>query len=130
MSRALSDDVTALLEAAGGLDMLDARAAAALVRRRLRALGMASIPRGPRAFARSNPAHLTRREHEVLSLIAERLGNDAIASRLFLSPKTVERHVSAILRKLDVDRRLDAVEVARRVGALLPRQDEGAPAEM
>jgi DNA-binding NarL/FixJ family response regulator len=88
---------------------------------------MGSIPRGPRGFTRSNAAGLTEREHEVLSLIAEGLGNPAIARRLFLSQNTVERHVSAVLRKLDVEDRTAAVAAARRMGAL--DQDAGpAPA--
>jgi DNA-binding CsgD family transcriptional regulator len=118
MTLSLSGDGDALREAVRLLDELDARAAAALLRRRLRALGMGQIPRGPRAFARSNAARLTEREHEVLALIAEGLSNPAIARRLFLSPKTVERHVSAVLRKLDVDDRTAAVAAARRLGAL------------
>jgi len=118
MTLSLSGDGDALRKAVRLLGELDARAAAALVRRRLRALGMGSIPRGPREFARSNVAGLTEREHEVLSLIAEGLGNAAIARRLFLSPKTVERHVSAILRKLDMEDRTAAVAAARRMGAL------------
>jgi DNA-binding NarL/FixJ family response regulator len=124
MTLSLSGDGDALRDAVRRLDELDARAAAALVRRRRRSLGMGSIPRGPRPFARSNAAGLTEREHEVLSLIAEGLGNAAIARRLFLSPKTVERHVSAVLRKLDVEDRAAAVAAARRTGAL--DQDEGA----
>jgi DNA-binding CsgD family transcriptional regulator len=118
MTLSLSGDADALRESVRLLDELDARAAAGLVRRRLRALGMGSIPRGPRGFTRSNAAGLTEREHEVLSLIAEGLGNRAIARRLFLSPKTVERHVSAVLRKLDVEDRTAAVAAARRMRAL------------
>jgi len=123
MTLSLSGDGEALREAVRVLEGLDARAAAGLVRRRLRALGMGSIPRGPRGFTRSNVAGLTEREHEVLSLIAEGLGNPAIARRLFLSQKTVERHVSAVLRKLDVEDRTAAVAAARRMGAL--DQDAG-----
>ena len=127
MTLSLSGDEGALRDAIRLLDELDARAAAALVRRRLRALGVAAIPRGPRAFARSNAAGLTEREHEVLALIAEGLDNPAIARRLFLSPKTVERQVSAVLRKLDVEDRTAAVAEARRIGAL--NEEEGtAPA--
>jgi DNA-binding CsgD family transcriptional regulator len=118
MTLSLSGDGDALREAVRLLDELDARAAAALVRRRLRVLGMGSIPRGPRESTRSNAAGLTEREHEVLSLVAEGLGNAAIARRLFLSPKTVERHVSAVLRKLDVEDRTAAVAAARRRGAI------------
>ncbi|HEY4027521.1 MAG TPA: LuxR C-terminal-related transcriptional regulator [Candidatus Dormibacteraeota bacterium] len=123
MTLSLSGDGDALRESVRLLDELDARAGAALVRRRLRALGMGSIPRGPRGFTRSNAAGLTEREHEVLSLIAEGLGNAGVARRLFLSHKTVERHVSAVLRKLDVEDRKAAVAAARRVGAL--DQDAG-----
>lgn len=124
MTLSLSGDGDALRDAVRLLDELDARAAAALVRRRLRAMGMGSIPRGRRRFARSNAAGLTEREHEVLSLVADGLSNAGIARRLFLSPKTVERHVSAVLRKLGVEDRTAAVAAARRMGAL--DQDEGA----
>jgi DNA-binding CsgD family transcriptional regulator len=58
------------------------------------------VPRGPRAAATENPAALTGRELEVLHLIADGLSNADIASRLFLSEKTVGHHVSAILRKV------------------------------
>ena len=45
---------------------------------------------------------LTRREREVLALIAEGRSNSAICQRLFLSPKTVEAHVKHIFMKLDI----------------------------
>jgi DNA-binding NarL/FixJ family response regulator len=55
----------------------------------------------PRA---DNPLHeLTPRESEVLALMAEELGNHAIAKRLRLSRSTVEKHASAIFRKLRLD---------------------------
>jgi DNA-binding CsgD family transcriptional regulator len=129
MTLGLSADASALQDALRLLDQLDARAAASLVRRRLRALGLRSIPRGPRAFARSNPAALTEREFEVLSLVAGGLGNPAIARHLYLSSKTVEHHVSALLRKLDADDRAAAVAAARRMGILDAPQDEGPSAE-
>jgi DNA-binding NarL/FixJ family response regulator len=52
---------------------------------------------------------LTAREAEVLQLIAEGLSNAEIADRLVLSRRTVDHHVSAILRKLDVSTRARAV---------------------
>jgi DNA-binding NarL/FixJ family response regulator len=118
MTLSLSADAGALRDAIRLLDQLNARAAAALVRRRLRALGAGSVPRGPNAFTRSNAAGLTEREVEVLSLIAAGLGNASIAQRLYLSAKTIEHHVSSVLRKLDVEDRTAAVAAARRMGVL------------
>jgi DNA-binding CsgD family transcriptional regulator len=54
---------------------------------------------------------LTGRERQVFDLVAEGLTNGQIAERLFLSPKTVSVHVSAILRKLGAATRTEAVRV-------------------
>lgn len=113
-----AEDADAVTKAVEMLDRLGARPAAAHARRRLRELGVASIPRGPRAATAANKAGLTARESEVLNLIAHGLTNNEIAKRLFLSSKTVERHVSSVLRKLDVRSRSEAVDAARRAGAL------------
>ncbi|WP_034601784.1 response regulator [Clostridiisalibacter paucivorans] len=51
---------------------------------------------------------LTRREYEVISLIAEGLNNREIADRLFISEKTVKNHVSNIFKKIDVNDRIQA----------------------
>ncbi|HHV47078.1 MAG TPA: response regulator transcription factor [Tissierellia bacterium] len=51
---------------------------------------------------------LTNREYEVLTLIAEGLNNKEIADKLFISEKTVKNHVSSILKKLDVNDRIQA----------------------
>jgi DNA-binding NarL/FixJ family response regulator len=51
---------------------------------------------------------LTKREYEVLSLIAEGLNNKNIAERLFISEKTVKNHVSSIFRKINVNDRTKA----------------------
>ena len=87
-----------------------------MVTRRLRALGARNIPRGPRPTTRGNPAELTARELEILQLLGEGLRNATIAERLFLSERTVENHVSAILRKLSARSRAEAVADARRLG--------------
>ena len=50
--------------------------------------------------------NLTEREHEILSLMAEGYTNNAIASRLYLSPKTVRNYVSSIFTKLQVSDRV------------------------
>jgi two-component system response regulator DegU len=59
------------------------------------------IPKG------NNP--LTRREAEVLRLMAEGKSNKSIGENLFISEKTVKNHVSSILQKMDVDDRTQAV---------------------
>jgi len=59
---------------------------------------------------------LTEREHEILSLIAEGYTNTAIASRLYLSPKTVRNYVSSIFTKLEVSDRPQAIVRAREAG--------------
>ncbi len=89
--------------------------------RRLHDLGARDIPRGPRPATRTNPAHLTPREAEVLAGLAAGGTNTEIAARLFLSPKTVEHHVSAILAKLGARSRREAVQTAREMGVLPPK---------
>lgn len=59
---------------------------------------------------------LTPRELEVLQLIAQGLTNNAIAEKLFLSPKTVRNHVSTIFSKLQVANRAEAIVRAREAG--------------
>ena len=105
-----------LREALGILDGLGAAPLAALVRLRLRQLGARGIPRGPRAATRGNPAGLTRREVQVLTLLVAGHTNSQLANRLHLSAKTVEHHVSAILEKLDVHSRTEAVAAAFGLG--------------
>lgn len=51
---------------------------------------------------------LTKREYEVLTLIAEGLNNKEIGDRLYISEKTVKNHVSSIFKKLDVNDRIQA----------------------
>jgi DNA-binding CsgD family transcriptional regulator len=111
-----------LREALEALDRLGARPAADRARRRLRDLGVTGVPRGPRASTLGTPAGLTRREHDVLLLVAAGMSNAEIASRLFLSPKTVERHLSGIFHKLDARTRVDAVAAASRIGLLRPER--------
>jgi DNA-binding NarL/FixJ family response regulator len=60
--------------------------------------------------------NLTEREHEILSLMAEGYTNAAIASQLYLSPKTVRNYVSNIFTKLEVSDRSQAIVQAREAG--------------
>jgi DNA-binding CsgD family transcriptional regulator/tetratricopeptide (TPR) repeat protein len=82
----------------------------------MRSEGIRSIPRGSRKTTRDNPALLTERELGVLELLKEGLQNKEIGSRLYISAKTVDHHISAILFKLDVDSRTKAVREAIRRG--------------
>lgn len=114
-----ADEDDALRRALGDLQALGARPAATIVARRLRERGARSLPRGPRPSTRDNPANLTARELDVLKLVARGLRNADIAERMFLAEKTVDHHVSAIIRKLDVSTRGQAVVEAGRLGVLV-----------
>jgi DNA-binding CsgD family transcriptional regulator len=98
------------------LNRLGARPAAAIAVRRLRERGVRGLRRGPRQATRANPAGLTARELEVLALVAEGMRNAEVAQRLVLSERTIDHHVSAILRKLGVRTRGEASAEAIRLG--------------
>jgi ATP/maltotriose-dependent transcriptional regulator MalT len=120
---ALADgDGAARRRALDALHELGAGPAAAIVARRLRARGARGLRRGPRRATREHPANLTPREVEVLALVEQGLRNKQIAERLFVSAKTVDHHVGAILRKLGVHTRGEAGAAARRLG-LAPDDD-------
>jgi DNA-binding CsgD family transcriptional regulator len=106
-----------LLEALEELDRLGAAPAAKVVRLRLRRLG-AAVPRGRRPSTRANPAELTARELDVLRLVVAGKRNAEIADDLVVSTRTVDHHVSAILRKLGVRTRGDAAVAAVEGGFL------------
>jgi DNA-binding NarL/FixJ family response regulator len=105
------------LEALEILESLGADAVVAKVRKELRDEGIA-VPRGKGKATREHAAGLTARQAEILDLLAEGLSNPEIADRVFLSPRTVENHVSAVLAKLNASTRDEAVEVARSQGLL------------
>jgi predicted ATPase/DNA-binding CsgD family transcriptional regulator len=80
----------------------------------------------------ANPRGASRREIEVLALIGARLSNADIAGRLHLSVRTVENHVSSLLRKYGVADRRALAEVAAQVAAGVPEPGRlaGAPATL
>lgn len=116
LASAVSPDTTAARNGLLRLRELGARRAGARIARVLRQQGVRELRLGPREPTKRNPAGLTARELQVLALISDGLRNSEIAARLFLSEKTVDHHVSAILRKLGVSSRLKAAAEATRLG--------------
>ena len=75
-----------------------------------------------RARAAASHSTLTRRELEVLRLLADGLDQRAIAERLVISPKTVGTHIERVLAKLGAHSRAEAVALAYRLGLVSVRQ--------
>ena len=92
-----------------------AMATADKMKREMRTAGYKNIPRGLRKSTRENPSQLTGREIELLPLLRDGLQNKEIAARLFISPKTVDHHISSIYFKLNVKSRASAVKEATRL---------------
>ena len=108
------DDARDGTELLAGLGAVATRTAVLRDRRRAGQV----VPRGPRQQTRANAAGLTGRELEVLALVADGLTNAQLADRLFLSEKTVDHHVSSVLRKLGEPNRAAAAASARARGLL------------
>jgi len=100
-----SDLVSAVRTVASGQSMLDPATTARL----MRTLRGDDTPQEPRDEAL---AGLSPREREILALIGEGLTNRQIGKRLFLSEKTVKNHISRLLAKLGVERRIQAAVLA------------------
>ncbi len=99
--------------AVAALEAIEARPAARRAREMARKAGATSqLPaqqRGPYTIARRHPLGLTKRECEILAMVADGVGNREIAKRLSRSARTVEHHVSAVLAKLNAANRMDAM---------------------
>lgn len=88
------------------------------LKQEMRTSGVKNIPRGIRKSTQANPALLTSRELDVLQLLNENMQDKEIGSKLFISPKKVDHHISEILFKLDVNTRFKAVQEANELGIL------------
>jgi DNA-binding CsgD family transcriptional regulator/tetratricopeptide (TPR) repeat protein len=114
-ARALADgDVLAQIAALHIFEQLGALTDADLLRNRLKAAGAAGVPRRLRSSTRENPFGITNRQYDILNLLIIHLSNAEIAARLYISPKTVDHHVSAILSKLGVHSREQAADLAQK----------------
>ncbi|WP_405060085.1 AAA family ATPase [Kribbella sp. NBC_01505] len=110
-----SGDKESMLHGLSLLEQLGATPAADLVRRELRATGVRGIPSRATLQTESGSG-LTRRQTEVLALLAEGITNAEIADRLVLSVRTVDHHVAAILTKLGATNRREAATMLHTRG--------------
>lgn len=115
MARYLTGAVDQLKLALAAFDRLGAAPMRARTVAALREAG-AAVPRGRSGSASRNPAALTDRELQVLSLIGTGATDREIAARLGISARTVNHHVSRILGKLQVRTRAEAAVEAERMG--------------
>jgi DNA-binding NarL/FixJ family response regulator len=83
-----------------------------------RLLHRVALEREERRDAMNLLSDLTEREKEILQLLAEGMRNDDIATKLFISPQTVQTHIRNILGKLRVHSKLEAVAFGVRHGAI------------
>jgi DNA-binding NarL/FixJ family response regulator len=106
-----------LSDAYRGARKLGARPLAATAANAVAGLGESVAAQlGVRAEADADGAGLSRREREVMRLVAVGRTNREIARDLFLSQRTVDMHVRNILRKLDCRSRVEAAGRARELG--------------
>ncbi|MBL1112058.1 MULTISPECIES: response regulator [Streptomyces] len=115
-----SDLVSAVRTVASGQSMLDPATTARL----MSTLRGDTAPQEPRDEVL---AGLSPREREILVLIGDGLTNRQIGKRLFLSEKTVKNHISRLLAKLGVERRIQAAVLATHSS---PRPDDGHPGQL
>jgi DNA-binding NarL/FixJ family response regulator len=113
----IDGDEAAQLAALEIFERLGARPIIEILKQKMRAQGR-RIPRGPRPATRGNRFGLTAREMEVLECLAKGLSNNAIAKQLSLSIRTVEHHIAAILQKMEVASRNEAIAKALKENLL------------
>jgi len=102
-------------------DRIGAHPLSTAIRELQQAARLASLPDATTPPSPPGPIDpLTRREHQVLELLADGATNRQLASRLYISERTAEVHVSSILRKLEVSNRLQAVALYHQAAASKP----------
>ena len=111
-----SPDLAVRARGVEALDKIGATGTADRVRVELRQAGVPLVPPRPRESTRANPGGLTNRQLDVARLVARGLTNAEIAARLYISPKTADHHVSAVLAKLGVPHRRAVVVRADELG--------------
>jgi len=111
-----SDDHDDQVAAITTFDAMGATVTADRARQELRSRGVTNLPARPRNTTRSNPAGLTNRQLEVARLVAVGMTNAELARRLYISEKTADHHVSAILGKLGMGSRREAPRRAAEFG--------------
>jgi len=100
------------------LESLGAAGTINLLKQQMREEGIKKIPKGPRQSTKENPSGLTGRQMDVIKLLTKGLSNSEIAGKLFISPKTVDHHISAILSKLNLHSRTEAATFAQSSGMI------------
>ena len=104
-----SSDEQVAVGALNDLETMGAWAAADRARGVLRARGLSRVPARRRATTVANPAGLTSRQLDVARLVAKGLTNGELAQKLYISPRTADHHVSAVLTKLGLGTRREIV---------------------
>jgi len=113
LHKAASTDeiIAAIRRACKGEPLLSPREAVDLLR-------LVDRQRTAEREAAETASRLTARDRDLLALLAEGLGDEAIAERLFLQPKTVRNQMVGLLAKLGVESRLQALVLAVRLGVV------------
>ena len=116
LARVGSSDEQVAVGALTDLEDMGAWAAADRARGVLRERGLARVPARRRATTVANPSGLTSRQLDVARLVALGLTNGELAQKLYISPRTADHHVSAVLTKLGLGTRREVVRRASELG--------------